>query len=125
MADDGTISIADLDARLRQVEAMQALILRLLSTRKPLDAVLEYYGATDTQERAFYRLLDEIASRTKGREQDLPTFGYFQVQIDGIFPALRGNREFISLLIETMRLERPAYRELHGYMAAQGWPQWD
>jgi hypothetical protein len=125
MPDEGAISLEDLDARLREVEALQAFILRLLATRKPLDDVLEHYGATDTQERAFYRLLDDIAARTKGREQDLPTFGYFQVQLGGIFPSLRGNREFITLLIDTMRVERPAYRELYAYMAAQGWPQWE
>ena len=126
MADGhGTVTIADLDARLREVEAVQELILRLLSTRKPLDDVLEHYGATDTQERAFYRLLDDMAARARGREQDRPTFGYFQVQIGGIFPALRGDREFISIVIDTMRVERAAYRELHAYMTAHGWPKWD
>ena len=70
MADeDSTITLAELDARLREVEAMQELILRLLSTRKPLDDVLDHYGATDTQGRAFYKLLDEMATRAKGREQ--------------------------------------------------------
>jgi hypothetical protein len=122
---DTPITLEDLDARLRELEAVQALILRLLSTRKPLEDVLEHYGATDTQERAFYRLLDDLAARARGREQDRPTFGYFNVQIGGIFPALRGDREFVSLLIDTMRVERPVYRELHAFMTANGWPKWD
>jgi hypothetical protein len=126
MADgDSTITLAELDARLRQVEAMQELILRLLSTRKPLDDVLDHYGATDTQGHALYRLLDEMATRAKGREQDRPTFGYFNNQVAGIFPALRGDRDFIALVIDTMRIERSIYRDLYAYMAAQGWPQWD
>jgi hypothetical protein len=126
MADgDSTITLAELDARLREVEAMQELILRLLSTRKPLDDVLDHYGATDTQGHAFYRLLDEMATRAKGREQDRPTFGYFNNQVAGIFPALRGDRDFIALVIDTMRIERSIYRDLYAYMAAQGWPQWD
>ena len=37
MADDKTLTLADLDARLREVEALQELILRILSTTKPLD----------------------------------------------------------------------------------------
>jgi hypothetical protein len=122
---DSPITLADLDARLRELEAVQELILRLLSTRKPLEDVLEHYGATDSQERAFYRLLDDLAARARGREQDRPTFGYFNVQIGGIFPALRGDREFVSLVIDTMRVERPVYRELHAFMAANGWPKWD
>jgi hypothetical protein len=122
---DTPITLEDLDARLRELEAVQALILRLLSTRKPLEDVLEHYGATDSQERAFYRLLDDLAARARGREQDRPTFGYFNVQIGGIFPALRGDREFVSLVIDTMRVERPVYRELHAFMAANGWPKWD
>ncbi len=122
---DSPITLADLDARLRELEAVQELILRLLSTRKPLDDVLEHYGATDSQERAFYRLLDDLVTRARGREQDRPTFGYFNMQVGVIFPALRGDREFVSLLIDTMRVERPAYRELHAFMAANGWPTWD
>ena len=38
--DDIAAKIADLDARLREVEALQALTLRILSTTRPLDAVL-------------------------------------------------------------------------------------
>jgi hypothetical protein len=36
--------------------------------------VLEQYGATETQEGEFYRLLDDVAERAKGRERDRPTF---------------------------------------------------
>ena len=122
---DNPITLAALDARLREVEAVQELILRLMATRKPLEDVLDQYGATDTQGRAFYRLLDDMAIRAKGREQDRPTFGYFNNQVSGIFPTLRGDREFIAVVIDTLRLERSIYRELHAYMTAQGWPQWE
>jgi hypothetical protein len=113
--------IAALDARLRELEAVQQLILRILSTTKPLDNLLEQYGANDTQERAFYHLLDDLASRLRAREQDRPTFAYFQMKVQEIFPALRHDREFVRLLIDTLRIERPAYRELGAYAMAQGW----
>lgn len=119
---DVSITLADLDARLREVEALQELILHILSTTKPLDRLLEHYGATASQEQAFYQLLDEVATRTSGPEQDRPTFGYFAAQIRGIFPALQGDGEFIGLVIATLKLERPAYRELHAYTVDQGWP---
>jgi acetyl-CoA carboxylase alpha subunit len=116
--------LADLDARLAEVETLQQLILRLLSITKPLDSVLEQYGATESQERAFYRLLDDLAVRARGREAERPTFAYFVSQLGTMFPPLRGDRQFVELVIDTLKLERPAYRALHGYMAAQGWPAW-
>lgn len=121
MADDTLPTIADLDARLREVEALQELILRILATTKPLTQVLDQYGATETQERDFYALLDDLARRAKGRESDRPTFAYFQMKIAEIFPSLRGDGQFVELLVDTLKLERSAYRELHAYMAAQGW----
>jgi acetyl-CoA carboxylase alpha subunit len=114
--------IADLDARVRELEAVQQLTLRLMATTKPLDTVLEQFGATETQENAFYTLLDDLVTRARGREQDRPTFAYFEMQLGQIFPKLRGDREFSRLLVDILKLERPAYRELHAYAAAHGWP---
>jgi hypothetical protein len=126
MADrEKEVTLADLDARLREVEALQEMILSILATTKPLDRVLEQYGATETQSVALYGLLDELAPRVRGREQDRPTFPYFLMKVQRIFPALRDDREFVGLLIDTLKVERPAYRELHVHMAAHNWPTWD
>jgi hypothetical protein len=38
---------------------------------------------------------------------------------------MRGDREFIQLLMDTLRVERPAYRDLHGFMVTHHWPVWD
>ncbi len=123
MADD-TLTLESLNARLREVEAVQELILRLMATTKPLDSLLEQYGATTTQEQAFYKLLDEMVTRSKGREQDEPTFGYFIMQLRQVFPALKNDREFVNIIIDTLKVERPVYRELHAYVTAHGWPSW-
>lgn len=117
-------TLDELDARLREIEAVQQLILRILSTTKPLDNVLEQYGATDSQERAFYHLLDDISARTRGKEQDRPTFAFFVMKVQEIFPELRHDREFINLLVETLRIERPVYRHLAAYAKEHGWPAW-
>src|SRR3954470_16905289 len=93
MADDKPLSLGDLDARLREVEAIQEMMLRILATTKPLDNVLEQYCATDTQERACYALLDALAARTTGRENERPTFAFFEMKMADIFPALRKDRE--------------------------------
>src|SRR6266542_1554439 len=121
---DALARVATLEARVEALEAVQELLLRLLSTTRPLAGLLEHYSATETQEQAFYRLLDTMAGRTGGAERDRPSFAFFEMQIDEIFSHLRGDREFIQLLIDTLRLERPAYRVLHQYMVAHNWPTW-
>jgi hypothetical protein len=121
---DDSARIADLEARIRELEAVQQLILRILSTTKPLDAVLEQYGATESQARAFYTLLDDLVHRARGREQDRPTFAYFQMQLGNIFPTLRNDRDFTRLVIDTLKIERAAYRELSSYCCSRGWPAW-
>jgi len=121
---DLAAQLADLDARLREVEAVQALMMRLLATTRPLDALLRQYGATETQERALFTLLDELVTRMRGSEGEHPTFGYFQMKLAEIFPALRNDRQFVQLVLDTLKIERPAYRELHTYAAAQRWPAW-
>ena len=96
---------------------MQALLVRILATTRPLANVLEAYGATETQEQALYKCLDGLVERVRGPERDRPSLAFFQMHVDEIFPTLRGNREFQQLLIDTLKIERPAYRELHAYVA--------
>ena len=117
-------TLADLDERLRAVEAAQDLILRILSTTRPLDRLLEQYGATEIQGLAVHRLLDELSNGARGPEKGRPTFPYFEMQMNEIFPQRRRDREFIALFIDTLKVERLAYRDLHAYMVAKGWPAW-
>jgi hypothetical protein len=112
--------IADLEARMREVEALQALTLRILSTTRPLDGVLAQYGASQAQQDALYRLLDTLAGRIKGPEREHPTPAYFWMQFSEIFPR-QEDRAFMDLVVETLRIERPLYRELYVYMTAHGW----
>ena len=121
---DALVRVASLEARVEALEAVQELLLRLLSTTRPLAGVLEHYSATETQEQAFYRLLDTMAGRTGGAERDRPSFAFFEMNLNEIFPHLRGDREFVQLLIDTLKVERPAYRTLHQYMVAHHWPTW-
>jgi hypothetical protein len=118
--DDLAAKIADLDARLSEVEALQALTLRILSTTRPLDAVLAQYGASQAQQQSLYRLLDNLAARTTGPERERPTQSYFQMQLAEIFPP-QADRAFMDLVVDTLRIEQPLYRDLHAYMTAQGW----
>jgi hypothetical protein len=111
-----TTRLAALEAQIEELRSVQELLLRLLSTTRPLAKLLEYYGATDTKEQALYQLLDELVQRCNGPKFREPTFG---------LPDLRGDRQFVQLLIDTLRVERPAYRDLYAFMASHRWPVWD
>jgi hypothetical protein len=114
-----------LEAQVQELRSVQDLLLRLMSTTRPLANLLEYYGATDASEQALYNLLDELLVASRAPKPRQPTFSYFQIRMAEIFPTLHADRAFIQTLIDTIKVDRPAYRELHAYMAAHGWPRWD
>ena len=117
--------LTELEAEVLELKAVQDLLLRLLSTTRPLSGVLEYYGATESAEQALYRFLDEMVERTRGPEHVQPSFGDFLQRVGGLFPQQRGDRQFIQLLIDTLKIERPAYQELYRFMTKHHWPVWD
>ena len=53
-----------------------------------------------------------------------PSFNGFVNELVERFPAVRGDRQFITFLLDTLKLDRPAYQRLHTYTSAQGWPHW-
>jgi hypothetical protein len=111
----------DLEARVAHLEMMQDLLFRLMSMTRPLSNVLEQFGATRTQEQELLKFLDELVDRSRGPHRGRPSRAHFEMHVGEILPSLRGNREFLQLLMDTLKVERPAYRELHEYMTAQGW----
>lgn len=112
---------SDLEARVAHLEMMQDLLFRLMSMTRPLSNMLEQFGATRTQEQELLKFLDELVERSRGPERVRPSRAHFELHVGEILPALRGNREFLQLLMDTLKVERPAYRELHEYMTAHGW----
>ena len=113
-----------LEARLEEVTMVQDVVLRLLSTTRPLARVLELFGATETQEQSFFHLLDGMVIRARGPAADRPSLGYYELRLAEIFPERRNDHEFVQLLIDTLKVERLAYRELYAHMIEQGWPAW-
>ena len=116
--------LSTLEARVQELQSVQDLLLRLLSTSRPLANLLEYFGATEAAVQSMYQLLDEMLAATRGPAERHPTFSYFQMRLNEIFPALKGDRGFVQTLIDTLKTDRPPYRELHAYMMAKGWPIW-
>jgi len=124
MADKQEERIAALEAKVYELDALVNLAPRLLALEKPISAVLERYGATDAEDVAVHALLDDIARRAEQGGMLAPSFGGFIGQLFERFPSIRGNREFVSLLLDTLKVDRSAYQKLHAYLSAQGWPQW-
>ena len=114
--------LTDIEARLAHIDMIQELLLRLMSIMHPLSNVLAQYGANSTQERELMQYLDELASKVRSLERNRPSFDHFQERIGEIMPTLRDDPEFLRLVIDTLRVERAAYRELFEYMIGQGWP---
>jgi len=116
--------IAALEVKVQELDTLVNLALRLLSIEKPVSAVLERYGATETEDLAVHSLLDDMATRAEQGGLYVPSFGGFVGELFERFPSMRGNKAFVSLLLDTLKVDRPAYQKLHAYISAQGWPQW-
>jgi hypothetical protein len=124
MADNQENRIAALEAKVQELDALVNLALRLLAVAKPVSALLERHGATDAESLSIHALLDDLARRVEQGGMYTPSFGGFVNELGQRFPAVRGDREFIANLLDTLKLDRPAYQRLHAYTSAHGWPHW-
>ncbi len=121
MSDDAEKRITALEAKVQELDALVNLALKLLAVEKPVSALLERYGATQAEDLGVHALLDDVAKRAERGGMYAPSFTGFRNEIDAAFPAVRGDRQFVSLLLDTLKLDRPAYQKLHAYAAMQGW----
>lgn len=121
MPNDAEQRIAALEAKVQELDALVNLALRLLAVEKPVSTLLERYGATQAEDSAVHALLDDVAKRAERGGMYAPSFRGFQNEIDVAFPTIRGDRQFLLLLLDTLKLDRPAYQKLHAYAIAQGW----
>jgi hypothetical protein len=122
MTEGGSDRLAELEAHVAQLEMIQGLLLRLMSITHPLSNVLSQFGANAAQEQQMLRLLDELATRARSLDRNnQPSFDEFQTRVSEILPALDGDREFLRLLIDTLRVDRAAYRDLHEFLVVHDW----
>src|SRR5437588_5296518 len=110
-----------LEAKMEELEAMLTLAFRLLSIEKPVSALLERFGATEAEDVAVHDLLDNLATRLDRGEMYRPSLGGFEGELYERFPGIRGDREFVTLLLDALKLDRPAYRKLHAFVVQEGW----
>lgn len=124
MSDSLEERVGALEAKIHELEPLVNLALRLLAVDRPLSALLARYGASEAQDRAIHALLDDVIKRIEAGGVYAPAFSGFLSDLGNRFPAAKNDRVFVSLFLETLKVERPAYQKLHAYATAQGWPQW-
>jgi len=124
MAGDHESRITALEAKIHELEALVNISLRLSAAEKPLSALLARFGATESETLAVHALLDDVLKRVQAGGFQAPSFTGFLSDLGKVCPAAKGDREFVALLLETLKLDRPCYQQLHTYISAQGWPKW-
>jgi hypothetical protein len=124
MADDHETRIAALEAEIHELRALINVALRLSAADKPVSALLARFGATEAETLAVHALLDDVVKRVQAGGFYTPSFTGFLSDLVKVCPAARGDREFVVLLLETLKIDRPAYQQLHAFVSAQAWPQW-
>src|SRR5215471_1341228 len=116
--------LAALEAKVQELDTLVNLALRLLSIERPISMLLERYGATESEDLAVHALLDHTVKRAEQGSIYAPSFGGFVTELFIRFPGVRDNREFVGMLLDTLKIDRPAYQKLHAFVTSQGWPQW-
>ena len=51
-----------------------------------------------------------------------PSFAGFLSDLVRVCPLAKNDGDFVVVLLDTLKLERPAYQELHAFATARGWP---
>jgi len=120
MTDTTNERLASLENKVHELEAMVTLTLRLLAVERPVAALLERYGATETECTAVFAMLDDVASRAEKGGREAPSSAGFEWELFKRFPGVRNDPGFVSSLIDCLRIDRPAYRKLHDY-ATRNW----
>ena len=116
--------IASLEAKVQELEALVNITLRLAAAEKPISALLSRYGATEAETLAVHALLDDVLKRVQAGSFYTPSFAGFFRDLCKACPAAKDDREFVAMLLDTLKTDRPSYQELHVFVAAQGWPDW-
>jgi len=124
MTADHEARIAALEAKVLELEALVNVSLRLSAAEKPLNALLTRYGATEAEALAVHALLDDVLKRAQAGGFYTPSFAGFLRDLVKICPAAKDDRDFVAVLLETLKTDRPSYRQLHEFVSAQGWPEW-
>ena len=101
--------INDLEAKVETLEARLAGVVKVLSATKPLAAVMSSQGVTRDQARVVYSIVNEMGKRIENGEG--VSFVEFEERMTYMVAQL-DDRRFLEVIVEALRLERPALAHL-------------
>jgi hypothetical protein len=101
--------INDLEAKVEALEARLAGVVKVLSATKPLAAVMSSQGVTRDQARVVYSIVNEMGKRIENGEG--VSFVEFEERMTYMVAQL-DDRRFLEVIVEALRLERPALAHL-------------
>jgi hypothetical protein len=101
--------INDLEARVAALETRLAGVVKVLSATMPLAAVMSSQGVTRDQARVAYSIVNEIVKRVEDGED--VSFVEFEERITYLLAQL-DDRRFLEIVVEALRIERPALSHL-------------
>jgi hypothetical protein len=106
--------VAELQARVADLEARLGTVFGVLGVMRPAAMVLSHSGADASQQQAFFTLVDEMTRRVESGSS--VSFSDFEERVADIVPATRGNRKFFELLLEALKVERPGAKPVIEYL---------
>ena len=107
----GDHRVIELEARVAELEARLAGVIRVVAASRPLGRVLAGYGVSADQERVVYAIVNEMAERHE--QGQVASFAEFEERITHIIGQHHGDRRFVELIVDALRIEQPAFKRLY------------
>jgi hypothetical protein len=106
--------LSDLEMRLAGLESQLNTALGILALTRPAATVLSRCGADHAQQQEFFRIIDDLTRRVDSGAS--VSFSEFEDRVVDLVPNKRGDRKFFEMLIEAVKLERPAAKPMLDYL---------
>src|SRR5436190_2049842 len=107
----GDHRVIELEARVAELEARLGGVIRVVAASRPLGRVLAGYGVSADQERVVYAIVNEMAERHE--QGQVASFAEFEERITHIIGQHHGDRQFVELIVDALRIEQPAFKRLY------------
>ena len=106
--------LGDIENRLAGLETQLNTALGILALTRPAATVLSRCGADQAQQQEFFRIIDDLTKRVDSGAS--VSFSEFEDRVVDLVPSKRGDRKFFEMLIEAVKLERPAAKPMLDYL---------
>jgi hypothetical protein len=106
--------VTELQGRVAELEAQLKTALGILGLMKPAETLMAHCGADAAQQQALYRMIDEMESRVI--QGSSVSYSDFSERVADLVPGKRGDRKFVELLIDALKLERPSSKPMLDYL---------